>query len=166
MSKRLKIKKKRKTLRRKTLKAYYGGAEKRSAEESNAKENNGPPLIRSRSEGFASALTTKEKGNKTNATLKLAIQIEKNKIKKNLLSLKASPKPGSISSETRLQHFFLAKEVIERIIDDNPSEETINIYASYITEENAPMLKEFLGYRNDNAELLAFMKLHDLSTLK
>jgi hypothetical protein len=170
MTKRFKNKsKKRKTLKRKTLKRIYGGAGalngKRKIEESQLSRVS--PM--SRSADFVSSLTRVEKKSKGNNTIKLAIKIEKQKLKEGFLRIIASPKPGGISSETRLPHFDLAKQVIKRIIDDDPTDETINIYASYITEEVALMLRKILNkFNNDNsnAELLEFMQSHNLSTLK
>ena len=182
---------KRKTLRRKTLRRIHGGAEKNNGgtEKNNGgtEKNNGGAKKRkagqningggeslsrnspkSRSEGFYSALSNKEKKNKSNATIKLAINVEKRRLKEGYLRLIAPSKHGSIQSEKRLPYFLLAQQIITRIIDETPTDEDVNIYASHITEDIAPTLEGFLKYNNDtyNSELLKFMQSHNLSTLK
>ena len=151
-----------KNKKRKTLRRIYGGAEPNGK----GAEPNGKGA---RSEGFYSALPKeKRKPNNVNATLNLANKVEKRRRKDEYLRLVASSKPGTIRSENRLPYFGLAQRIITRIIDDNPTDVDVNIYASRITDVIAPTLEGFLKYNNDtsNYELLKFMRLHNLSTLR
>jgi hypothetical protein len=139
MTKRLKNKKKRKTLRRK-----YGGAY---------------------SEGFG--YTHKKDIPKTNIERQAQnlIRREANKRKAELTTTQKSIKilKNSIPLEERHKHFNLAEQIIKRIIDSNPSDQVVNDYAHRITDEQALELEKKL---EDDFKLLEFMKSHDLSTLK
>jgi len=136
--KRLKNKKKRKTLRRK-----YGGAY---------------------SEGFG--YTHKKDIPKTNIERQAQklIREEANKRKAELTTQKSNKHlKSSIPLEERHKHFNLAEQIIKRIIDSNPSDQVVNDYAHRITDEQALELEKKL---EDDFKLLEFMKSHDLSTLK
>ncbi len=136
MTKRLKNKKKRKTLRRKYGGAYsegFGYTRKRANPKTNI-ERQAQKLIR-------------EEANKRKAELTRSIKILKN----------------SIPLEERHKHFNLAEQIIKRIIDSDPSDQVVNDYAHRITDEQALELEKKL---EDDFKLLEFMKSHDLSTLK
>ena len=97
---------KRKNKKRKTLRRIYGGA--------------------GRSEGFWASHLKKDKPK--NATGKLAHNVETKQRKQSLKHLMSPPKHGSIRSENRLPHFELAKTIITRIINSNPTNIDINDY--------------------------------------
>ena len=139
MTKRLKNKKKRKTLRRK-----YGGAH---------------------SEGFG---YTHKRANPTTIVEEQAQKLILEEAKKRWKELTTTQKSNthlknSIPLEERYKHFNLAKEIIMRIIDSYPSDQVVNDYAHRITDEQALEFEQIL---EDDFKLLEFMKSHDLSTLK
>ena len=156
-----------KNKKRKTLRRIYGGAEKRKAEQTNngGAEPNGNGA---RSEGFYSALLKKRKWNQNNATRILAQKVKDKRRNTLLQGLMSPTQQGTIRSENRLPYFGLANTIIKRIFMSNPTDVDVNIYASRITEDIAPKLEELLKYNNDtyNSELLKFMRLHNLSTLR